>query len=73
MTTTEVHYNSNITYTCEAPYRMDNGYIERTIRCTENAEWTDVIFSCGRTYTDARSSIKASALYRHRNRFIYLT
>jgi hypothetical protein len=50
MTTIDMTYNTNITYTCEVNYRLEYGYKQLTIRCQEDGEWTYRALSCDCKY-----------------------
>jgi len=51
MTSREVRYKSSITYTCDEGYRMEDGHRQHTIKCGEDAMWTNVQLSCDRMYS----------------------
>ena len=39
-------YNATITITCHKGFRFDDGYVSKTIRCTEAEKWNETISSC---------------------------
>ena len=39
-------YNATITILCHRGFRFDDGYVSKSIRCTEEEKWNETISSC---------------------------